>query len=321
MINFYHLSQNALTLLSFYVRSTKMNWDKDFEDFEAYLKLQKGLSKNSIQAYITDLQKLFLFLKGGGYDISAECVDVQQLRDFLQWLAENGISARTQARIISGIKQFFKSLLIEERIEKEPTALLDVPRVGRKLPSVLSLEQVVDVINAVDDSRQDGQRNRAILVTLYSCGLRVSELVELKISNISFENNYIRVEGKGRKERLVPMNQKVSEALLRYIEGCRNLVPVNPTDSDIVFLNKRGEHLSRVMVFYIIKKAVKDAGLDIVVSPHTFRHSFATHLIAGGANVRAVQEMLGHESIITTEIYTHLDHKYLEDSIKKHPRS
>ncbi|MCF0189635.1 MAG: tyrosine recombinase XerD [Marinilabiliaceae bacterium] len=298
-----------------------MNWDKDFEDFEAYLKLQKGLSKNSIQAYITDLQKLFLFLKGGGYDISAECVDVQQLRDFLQWLAENGISARTQARIISGIKQFFKSLLIEERIEKEPTALLDVPRVGRKLPSVLSLEQVVDVINAVDDSRQDGQRNRAILVTLYSCGLRVSELVELKISNISFENNYIRVEGKGRKERLVPMNQKVSEALLRYIEGCRNLVPVNPTDSDIVFLNKRGEHLSRVMVFYIIKKAVKDAGLDIVVSPHTFRHSFATHLIAGGANVRAVQEMLGHESIITTEIYTHLDHKYLEDSIKKHPRS
>ena len=321
MINFYHLSQNALTLLSFYVRSTKMNWDKDFEDFEAYLKLQKGLSKNSIQAYITDLQKLFLFLKGGGYDISAECVDVQQLRDFLQWLAENGISARTQARIISGIKQFFKSLLIEERIEKEPTALLDVPRVGRKLPSGLSLEQVVYVINAVDDSRQDGQRNRAILVTLYSCGLRVSELVELKISNISFENNYIRVEGKGRKERLVPMNQKVSEALLRYIEGCRNLVPVNPTDSDIVFLNKRGEHLSRVMVFYIIKKAVKDAGLDIVVSPHTFRHSFATHLIAGGANVRAVQEMLGHESIITTEIYTHLDHKYLEDSIKKHPRS
>jgi len=240
----------------------------------------------------------------------------------MEWVNGRGISPRTQARIISGIKSFYKFLLIEEKVEKDPTALLEAPRVGRKLPEILTVEEIDTVINAVDTRKPEGQRNKAILETLYSCGLRVSELIDLKISNLFFESGFVKIEGKGNKERLVPISTKAIKEINLYLGEYRRTLKIHPSHEDILFLNRRGKKLSRVMIFTIIKNITKKLNIAKNISPHTFRHSFATHLIDGGANLRAVQEMLGHESIITTEIYTHLDKEYLKNTITQyHPRT
>jgi integrase/recombinase XerD len=302
--------------------NSDMNWEQEVNGFKNYLKVEKGLSDNSIHAYITDLLKLVQFLKEKGYDVSPEKVKLDHLKEMMEWVNDKGISPRTQARIISGIKSFYKYLLIEEKVDKDPTALLETPKVGRKLPEILSVEEIDTIINAVDTKKPEGQRNKAILETLYSCGLRVSELIDLKISNLFFESGFVKIEGKGSKERLVPISTKAIKEINLYLSEYRRNLRIHPDHEDILFLNRRGKKLSRVMIFTIIKNITRKLGLEKNISPHTFRHSFATHLIDGGANLRAVQEMLGHESIITTEIYTHLDKEYLKNTIiQYHPRS
>jgi integrase/recombinase XerD len=302
--------------------NSDMNWEQEVNGFRNYLKVEKGLSDNSIHAYITDLLKLVQFLKEKGYDINPEQVKLDHLKEMMKWINDKGISPRTQARIISGIKSFYKYLLIEEKVDKDPTALLETPKVGRKLPEILSVEEIDTIINAVDTKKPEGQRNKAILETLYSCGLRVSELIDLKISNLFFESGFVKIEGKGSKERLVPISTKAIKEINLYLSEYRRNLRIHPDHEDILFLNRRGKKLSRVMIFTIIKNITRKLGLEKNISPHTFRHSFATHLIDGGANLRAVQEMLGHESIITTEIYTHLDKEYLKNTIiQYHPRS
>lgn len=297
-----------------------MNWEQEIEGFQEYLKLQRGLSDNSIKAYINDLLKFVSFLGKNESEVCApENVVLRQLRDFVASLANDGVGPRTQARIISGIKSFFKYLMIEEKIEKDPTALLEAPKIGRKLPDVLSIEEVDAVINKIDLSRPDGRRNKAIIETLYSCGLRVSEVVDLKLSNLFFESGYIKIEGKGSKERLVPIGKRAIAEINLYLAEFRQKINIAKGSEDVVFLNRSGRKLSRVMIFTIIKKTVAAAGITKNVSPHTFRHSFATHLLNGGANLRAVQEMLGHESIVTTEIYTHVNTEHLKEAIQKHP--
>lgn len=299
-----------------------MNWESEINEFRSYLRLEKGLSDNSIHAYITDLYKLVSYLRSNGLDNGPETVTLNELKGLIEWISNRGISPRTQARIISGIKSFYKFLLIEERIEKDPTALLEAPRIGRKLPEVLSVEEIDAIINAVDIRKPEGQRNKAILETLYSCGLRVSELIDLKVSNLFFESGFIKVEGKGSKERLVPISNKAIKEINLYISEYRRVLKIHPPHEDILFLNRRGRKLSRVMIFTIIKNIARDLNITKNISPHTFRHSYATHLVDGGANLRAVQEMLGHESIITTEIYTHLDKDYLSDTVSHyHPRN
>ncbi len=300
-----------------------MNWESEIEGFRGYLKVEKGLSDNSIHAYVTDLTKLVHFLKDKGYgNLGPEGVTLNHLKEMMEWVTQKGISPRTQARIISGIKSFYKFLLIEEKIDRDPTALLESPKIGRKLPEILSVDEIDSIINAIDTKKPEGQRNKAILETLYSCGLRVSELIELKISNLFFESGFIKIEGKGNKERLVPISTKAIKEINLYLSEYRRNLNIHVDSEDILFLNRRGKKLSRVMIFTIIKNLVAKLGLTKNVSPHTFRHSFATHLIDGGANLRAVQEMLGHESIITTEIYTHLDKEYLKNTmIQFHPRS
>ena len=292
-----------------------MNWEPEISAFKNYLKLERGLSDNSIHAYVTDLYKLVQYLKEQGDELGPDKVTLQHLKDLIGSINERGISPRTQARIISGIKSFYKFLLIEDKIDRDPTALLEAPKVGRKLPEILSVEEIDSIINAIDIKKPEGQRNKAILETLYSCGLRVSELIDLKISNLFFESGFIKVEGKGSKERLVPISNKAIKEINLYLSEYRRILSIHPEHEDILFLNRRGKKLSRVMIFTIIKNTTREMNLGKNVSPHTFRHSFATHLIDGGANLRAVQEMLGHESIITTEIYTHLDKEYLKDTI------
>lgn len=297
-----------------------MIWEQEVEGFEEYLKLQRGLSDNSVKAYVNDLNKFVTFLGGANGDACApEDVVLKQLRDFVENLAVTGVGARTQARIISGVKSFFKYLMIEEKIEKDPTALLEAPKIGRKLPDVLSIEEVTAVLEQIDLSKPDGRRNKAIIETLYSCGMRVSEVVDLKLSNLFFESGYVKIEGKGSKERLVPISRRAIAEINLYLAEFRQKLNVVKGSEDIVFLNRSGRKLSRVMIFTIIKKLVAAAGITKNVSPHTFRHSFATHLLNGGANLRSVQEMLGHESIVTTEIYTHVNTEHLKAAIAKHP--
>lgn len=300
-----------------------MNWESELDGFRSYLKVEKGLSDNSIHAYVTDLAKLVTFLKDKSLsDYGPEDVSLKDLKAMMEWVTQKGISPRTQARIISGIKSFYKYLLIEEKIDRDPTALLESPKIGRKLPEILSVEEIDSIINAIDTKKPEGQRNKAILETLYSCGLRVSELIDLKISNLFFESGFIKIEGKANKERLVPISTKAIKEINLYLSEYRRNLKIHETSEDVLFLNRRGKKLSRVMIFTIIKNLVAKLGMEKNVSPHTFRHSFATHLIDGGANLRAVQEMLGHESIITTEIYTHLDKEYLKNTmIQFHPRS
>jgi integrase/recombinase XerD len=298
-----------------------MEWAPTLKDYEGFLKLEKGLSPNSIAAYLTDIQKLMQFLEMQHSGVEPHELDHDQLHQFLIWISEIGLSARSQARILSGLKAFYRYLLMEEQIEKDPTALLEGPRLGRKLPEVLSMGEIDNMLAKIDLSKPEGRRNKAMLEVLYSCGLRVSELVGLQISNIFRSEGFIRIIGKGDKERLVPVSQSALKEIDLYLPD-RNSLVIQPGSEDILFLNRRGRMLTRVMIFTIIKELAQAAGIKKNVSPHTFRHSFATHLVEGGADLRAVQEMLGHESIITTEIYTHLDHEYLREAIISfHPRS
>jgi integrase/recombinase XerD len=299
-----------------------MNWEEGKKGFENYLKLEKSLSQNSVAAYVNDISKLIVFLETNYNKVTPLKVKLEHLKGFIAWLNEKEISPRTQARTISGIKSFYKYLLIEGKITSDPTALIESPKIGRKLPDVLSMEEIDRLINAVDLSKAEGQRNKAMLETLYSCGLRVSELVGLKITNLFFDQGFIKVEGKAGKERLVPVSGKAIEEVKSYLNQYRKKLKIAKDSENILFLNRRGSKLSRVMIFTIIKNLAESIGLEKSISPHTFRHSFATHLINGGADLRAVQEMLGHESILTTEIYTHLDRDYLKSTIQQfHPRS
>lgn len=299
-----------------------MNWEEGKKGFENYLKLERSLSLNSVSAYVNDINKLIVFLNKNYSNVTPLKVKLEHLKSFIAWLNEREISPRTQARTISGIKSFYKYLLIEGKITSDPTALLESPKIGRKLPDILSMEEIDSLIDAVDLSKAEGQRNKAMLETLYSCGMRVSELVGLKITSLFFEQGFIKVEGKAGKERLVPVSGRAVEEIGRYMNNYRKKLNVVKDSENILFLNRRGRKLSRVMIFTIIKNLAEKIGLGKSISPHTFRHSFATHLINGGADLRAVQEMLGHESILTTEIYTHLDREYLKSTIQQfHPRS
>ena len=298
-----------------------MNWQALIKDYEGFLKLEKGLSANSIEAYLSDIEKLKQYMESAHIEKGLEELDREQLGHFLISVSEQGLSAKSQARILSGIKAFYRYLLLEEVIEKDPTALLEGPRLGTKLPEVLSVGEIDRMLEGIDLSKAQGRRNRAMLETLYSCGLRVSELVELQISGIFRAEGFIRVIGKGDKERLVPISPRALREIDLYMPD-RNMLSILPGNEDILFLNRRGKMLTRNMVFTIIKELAIATGIKKTVSPHTFRHSFATHLVEGGADLRAVQEMLGHESITTTEIYTHLDREYLREAIISfHPRS
>jgi integrase/recombinase XerD len=299
-----------------------MKWEESIKGFGEYLRLEKGLSQNSINAYVNDITKLEEFVRNNYKGITPQRVKLLHLKGFIEDLSNNGVSPRTQARTISGIKAYFKYLLIEEEISGDPTTLLEAPKVGRKLPEILTPEEIDKMINAVDMRKSEGQRNRAIVETLYSCGLRVSELVNVKISNLFFKKGYIKIEGKANKERIVPVSPKAISEIEKYLKNYRKKLDVAEGDEDILFLNRRGQRLSRVMIFTIIKNLAAYVKINKKISPHTFRHSFATHLIEGGADLRAVQDMLGHESILTTEIYTHLDKEYLKNTINQyHPRS
>ena len=296
------------------------NWERYIKDFVSYLKIEKGLAENSILAYQNDVDKLKNFSSGIGK--TADQLNYEDLKQFLSTLFDLGLSARSQARIISGIKQFYGFLLLENLVKVDPSELLEQPKLGRKLPEVLTIEEIDALLAAIDLSKNEGHRNRAMLETLYSCGLRVSELVGLRFSDLFFEEGFIRVIGKGNKERLVPVSPQVQKEIDIYQQHIRNHLTIQKGSENIVFLNRRGAQLTRVMVFTIIKNLADAIGLKKNISPHTFRHSFATHLIEGGANLRAIQEMLGHESITTTEIYTHLDQRFLRDAILSfHPRN
>jgi integrase/recombinase XerD len=295
-------------------------WERYIKDFVSYLKIEKGLAENSILAYQNDVDKLKDFAAGIGK--TADQLDYEDLKQFLSTLFDLGLSARSQARIISGIKQFYGFLILENLVKVDPSELLEQPKLGRKLPEVLTIEEIDALLAAIDLSKNEGHRNRAMLETLYSCGLRVSELVGLRFSDLFFEEGFIRVIGKGNKERLVPVSPQVQKEIDIYQQHIRNHLNIQKGSENIVFLNRRGAQLTRVMVFTIIKNLAESIGLKKNISPHTFRHSFATHLIEGGANLRAIQEMLGHESITTTEIYTHLDQRFLRDAILSyHPRN
>jgi integrase/recombinase XerD len=299
-----------------------MSWSFQIKQFEHYLKLERSLSPNSIQAYVRDVVKLKQFIEISNKDIPPEKVTESDILDFLEKLNEFGIAPHSQARTISGLKAFYKYLIFEEVISKDPMMLVEGPKLGRKLPDTLSVHEIEQILTAIDLSKPEGTRNRAIIETLYSSGLRVSELVDLRLTHIYRDVGFIRVIGKGDKERLVPVGSDALKYMDIYINEIRVHVQIKSGNENFVFLNRRGAKLSRVMIFNIIKDAGKTAGIKKNVSPHTFRHSFATHLIEGGADLRAVQEMLGHESITTTEIYTHLDREYLKQIIKDfHPRS
>ena len=297
-----------------------MSWENSIKEFKYYLKVERSLADNSVSAYIRDIRKLADFCSKT--KVNELNISLDEIREFIADLNSKNISARSQARIISGIKAFFKYLIIEDYITNDPTMLIENPKIGLKLPVVLSVDEIELIISSIDLSNKQGERNRAILETLYSCGLRVTELINLKISNINFKEGYIKVIGKGDKERLTPIGSNALKYITIYVNEVRIHQKISKNQEDFVFLNNRGSKLSRVMIFTLIKRIVDKVGIKKKISPHTFRHSFATHLIEGGADLRAVQEMLGHESITTTEIYTHLDRDYLRSNIMQfHPRS
>jgi len=295
-------------------------WEPYKKGFKAYLQLEKSLSDNSVEAYLRDIEKLTEYLQEANNLKTPDSIELKDLEKFLKWIAELGMTPASQARIISGIRAFYKYCALENLVTKDPTILLEAPKLKRSLPDVLNFEEIESIISQIDLSKPEGGRNKAILETMYSCGLRVSEVVNLKISQLYLDVGFIRVIGKGDKERLVP----IGTSAVKYINIYKNNIRVHVTpavgNKDILFLNKRGSKLSRVMIFLIIKDLVKKASIKKNISPHTFRHSFATHLVEGGADLRAVQEMLGHESITTTEIYTHLDREYLRRTLERyHP--
>lgn len=296
-------------------------WSPYIKGFTAYLQLERSLSANSVLAYVRDVEKLEQYLLAHNRQISPEQVTLEDLQSCAQWIAQLGMTATSQARIISGIKAFYRYLMMEDLLKQDPTQLLEAPKIRRKLPDVLSFDEIESIIARIKAGTPEGQRNRAILETMYSCGLRVSEVVNLNISRLHFDAGFIRVIGKGDKERLVPIGRDAIKYINIYLEEIRVHVPVKKGFEDTLFLNRRGSALSRVMIFLVIKELTAAAGITKQVSPHTFRHSFATHLVEGGADLRAVQEMLGHESITTTEIYTHLDREFLRDTLQRfHPR-
>ncbi|MFN4315115.1 MAG: site-specific tyrosine recombinase XerD [Chitinophagaceae bacterium] len=295
-------------------------WDSYKKGYRAWLQLEKSLADHSVEAYLRDLEKLTSFLLAGGMKKSPDAIELKDLQHFVKWLVEMGLSDTSQARIISGIKSFYRYCLLEKLVTIDPSTLLEAPKLRRKLPDILSFEEIEQIIAQIDLSKPEGGRNKAILETLYSCGLRVSELVNLRISKLYLDVGFIRVIGKGDKERLVPVGSTAQKYIRIYKDQIRVQQQPRPGQEDILFLNQRGSGLSRVMIFLMIKDLVKKAGIKKTVSPHSFRHSFATHLIEGGADLRAVQEMLGHESITTTEIYTHLDREFLRKTLSNfHP--
>ena len=299
-----------------------MSWDLLITQFKHYLRLERALADNSIEAYVRDIIKLKQFAESDNRNIGPLDITHNDLTAFIELLNDLEMSAFSQARIISGIKSFYKYLLFEGEIKEDPSQLIEAPKLGRKLPDTLDINEIDRLLESIDHSTPEGTRNRAILETLYSCGLRVSELITLRLSHLYMEAGYVRVIGKGDKERLVPIGREAIKYINIYKDEVRNHITIKPGNEDYVFLNRRGAKLTRVMIFTIIKNLAKTAGIRKNISPHTFRHSFATHLIEGGADLRAVQEMLGHESITTTEIYTHLDRSYLQQVIKEfHPRS
>jgi len=297
-----------------------MSWESSIKEFKYYLSIERSLADNSIKSYLRDINKLADYC----YNLkkNEKSVSTKDIRNFITHLEKEKISPRSQARIISGIKSFYKFLILEDYIKDDPTLLIENPKIGLKLPEVLSVEEIELIISSIDLSKKNGQRNKAIIETLYSCGLRVTELINLKISNINFIDEYIKVIGKGNKERLTPIGSNALKYIKIYVNEIRIHQNIKKGSEDIVFISNRGSKLSRVMIFTLIKNILKKIGIKKKISPHTFRHSFATHLIEGGADLRAVQEMLGHESITTTEIYTHLDKDYLRSNIMQfHPRS
>ncbi|WP_102407221.1 site-specific tyrosine recombinase XerD [Parabacteroides bouchesdurhonensis] len=297
-----------------------MQQQKDIiSKYQIYLRLEKSLSANSVDAYLTDLDKLLRFAEDEGLDVKD--ITYENLQQFVAQLHDIGIHPRSQARIISGVKSFYRFLLLDDYITADPTELLESPKIGLKLPEVLTVNEINNILDTIDLSLPEGQRNRAMLEVLYSCGLRVSELTSLRYSDVYFDEGFIKVEGKGSKQRLVPISDTAIQEIRNYLYD-RNLITVKKGYEDILFLSRRGTALSRIMVFHIIKQQTEMAGIHKNVSPHTFRHSFATHLLEGGANLRAIQEMLGHEKITTTEIYTHIDREFLRKEIlEHHPRS
>ncbi|MCW3087236.1 MAG: xerD [Sediminibacterium sp.] len=295
-------------------------WEPYKKGYKAWLRLERSLSDHSVEAYLHDVEKLTSFLQASGSLRSPAELELKDLQEFVKWIGELGMSATSQARIISGIRSFYQYCVLEQVSKTDPSILLEAPKTRRKLPDTLSFEEIEHLISQLDQSTPEGGRNKAILETLYSCGLRVSEVVNLKISCLYLDVGFIRVIGKGDKERLVPIGRDAIKYIKIYKDNIRVHQPVKPGFEDILFLNKAGKMLSRVMIFYIIKKTAAQAGITKNISPHTFRHSFATHLVEGGADLRAVQEMLGHESITTTEIYTHLDRDFLRDTLQRfHP--
>lgn len=298
-----------------------MDWQSTIKGFGNFISLERSLSPHTREAYVHDVSKLAAFLRMRGQEAGPLDVSLEHLTQFLQWLNELGFSKRSQARLISGIKAFYRYLLIEDLISSDPTELLETPRLDRDIPEVLSFEEIQLMLEAIDLSHPQGHRNRAILETLYACGLRVSELVDLRLSNLYLDIGFVRVTGKGDKERLTPIGPEAVKYIELYLQHARRLQPIAKGHENYLFLNRRGKKLTRVMVFLIVKEAAAAAGIRKTVSPHTFRHSFATHLIEGGADLRAVQEMLGHESILTTEIYTHLNTDFLRETLLNfHPR-
>ena len=298
-------------------------WDYEVNEFKNYLKLERSLSNNSIDAYLLDIRKLTSFISENySTSLSIENINVSIIESFIKYLFKSESSTYSQARIVSGLKSFFNYLLLEEKIDINPMELIDAPKLVRKLPETLSIQEIEIIIDAIDLDSKEGMRNKAILETLYSCGLRVSELVNLKVQNLFLDIGFIKVLGKGMKERLVPIGTKAAECISLYMKEYRTNINISEGFEGYLFINRRGKNLTRNMIFIIVKDLVKKAGLNKNISPHTFRHSFATHLIEGGADLRAVQEMLGHESITTTEIYTHLNKNYLKEVVNKfHPRS
>ncbi|WP_090998153.1 site-specific tyrosine recombinase XerD [Pedobacter insulae] len=299
-----------------------MNGMAYLNGFRAYLKLERSLAEHSIEAYLNDVGKLIQYFEAINQPFNVHTLELKDLRGFISWLNSLGMQASSQARILSGIKAFFNYLVIEEIIAEDPTSLIEAPKLNRKLPDTLNINEINSLLEAIDASRSDGMRSKAIIEVLYGCGLRVSELSEMKISNIFSESEFIKIIGKGNKERLVPISGSALKFLSLYLNEVRLHLSIKKGHEDYVFLNRFGSRLSRISIFTLIKSLATKVGIHKTISPHTFRHSFATHLIEGGADLRAVQEMLGHASITTTEIYTHLDRDYLKSVITQyHPRS
>ncbi|MBS1533847.1 MAG: site-specific tyrosine recombinase XerD [Bacteroidetes bacterium] len=298
-----------------------MNWDSYIKSYKSYLKIERGLSKNTIENYTFDILRLCEFLKDHKLNVSPDKITSEALQDFIYQISKE-LNARSQARIISGLKSFFSYLLFEDYRSDDPLALIEAPRVGRKLPDTLSVSEIDRLIAAIDLSKPEGERNRAILETLYGCGLRVSELTELKISDLFFDEGFVKITGKGNKQRFVPIGATTQRYVNIYQQQIRSQLTVKKGSEDILFLNRRGGKLTRAMIFTIIRDLAKNIGLEKVISPHTFRHSFATHLLENGADLRSIQMMLGHESITTTEVYVHLDRRHLTRIVNQfHPRA